>query len=289
MKTLPNGLQDHLDSGTTTLCWCWRLERRDGRVMGFTDHDRAISFGGTTYEAASGFNASEITDSIGLGVDNLEVDAALSSGVLTERDLAAGSYDEARVEIYRVNWAQPDQHVLMRAGSLGEVQRAGEAFSAEVRGLAHYLQQPAGRLYQFGCDADLGDHRCRVDLQSPAFHGNGTVTAVRSGRVFEVSGLTGFAAGWFTRGLVTFTSGERAGAGSEVKRHEVAGGVVTIEFWQDIGAPAAGDTFTATAGCDKAIETCRGKFANAVNFRGFPHMPGNDFVTRYVRRGSGVA
>ena len=40
-----------------------------------------------------------------------------------------------------------------------------------------------------------------------------------------------------------------------------------------------GDTFTVTAGCDKQFATCQAKFANAVNFRGFPHMPGNDFIT----------
>jgi uncharacterized phage protein (TIGR02218 family) len=37
-----------------------------------------------------------------------------------------------------------------------------------------------------------------------------------------------------------------------------------------------------TAGCDKRFETCRTKFANAVNFRGFPHLPGNDFVVAYA-------
>ena len=30
--------------------------------------------------------------------------------------------------------------------------------------------------------------------------------------------------------------------------------------------------------CDKRFETCRDVFANAVNFRGFPHLPGQDFV-----------
>ena len=38
------------------------------------------------------------------------------------------------------------------------------------------------------------------------------------------------------------------------------------------------DPFTVTAGCDKRFETCRDRFANSINFRGFPHIPGNDFV-----------
>jgi uncharacterized phage protein (TIGR02218 family) len=46
-----------------------------------------------------------------------------------------------------------------------------------------------------------------------------------------------------------------------------------------------GDAFRIAAGCDKRFSTCREKFANAVNFRGFPHMPGNDFVLRVARQG----
>ena len=45
---------------------------------------------------------------------------------------------------------------------------------------------------------------------------------------------------------------------------------------------AAGDTFVVTAGCDKRFATCRDRFDNVVNFRGFPHIPGNDFVMRYA-------
>ena len=48
---------------------------------------------------------------------------------------------------------------------------------------------------------------------------------------------------------------------------------------------AAGDTFDVTAGCDKQFSTCHDKFANVVNFRGFPHIPGNDFVISYPLQG----
>jgi uncharacterized phage protein (TIGR02218 family) len=285
MKTLPAGLQAHLDSGATTLCWCWRLTRRDGAKLGFTDHDRDLVFDGTTFEAAAGFTASEIRDAVGLSVDNLEVESALTSDQLNEEHLAAGLYDDARVEIFRVNWQAPEQRVLMRTGSLGEVCRAGASFRAEVRGLAHYLQQPKGRLFQYTCDADLGDARCGVNLGAGNYRGTGTIAAVISARGFTATGLDGFADGWFTRGLVTFTSGANVGRAIEVKRHTKRDGVVTIELWQEPAqAPIAGETFTVAAGCDKQLATCRAKFSHTVNFRGFPHMPGNDFVTSYVRR-----
>ena len=280
MKPLPPALSAHLATGATTLAWCWRLTRRDATSLGFTDHDRPLTFDGTTFEASTGFTASEIKDQIGLSVDNLEVTGALSSGRLDEADLSAGLYDDAKVEIFRVNWADPAQRVLMRSGSLGEVKRSGIAFSAEVRGLAHYLQQPKGRLYQYTCDADLGDARCTIGLASPAYRGNGAVLAVASPRSFSASGLSAYASDWFTRGLLTFTSGAALGQAIEIKSHAVAAsGTVSLELWAPARLPLApGQTFTLTAGCDKTLATCRDKFANAPNHRGFPTIPGNDFL-----------
>jgi uncharacterized phage protein (TIGR02218 family) len=286
MKTLSPELQAHLDTGATTLCWCWRLTRRDGVRQGFTDHDRDVNFDGTTFEAAAGFTASDMRDAVGLSVDNLEVSGALSSERLAEADLAAGLYDEARVEIFRVNWAAPAERVLMRSGSLGEVRRAGLSFAAEVRGLAHYLQQPKGRLYQFTCDADVGDNRCKVLLSNPAFRGEGAIIEASSARRFTAAGLSAFADDWFSRGLLTFSSGAADGQAIEVRTHAKAGDTVSIELWASARAPLeAGQTFTVTAGCDKHLATCKAKFANAVNFRGFPAMPGNDFVTTFAGKG----
>ena len=285
MKALSPELSAHLASGTTTLCWCWRLARRDGVVMGFTDHDKALTFDGTTYEAASGFTASDIKDSLGLAVDNLEVTGALSSTTLTAGDLAAGRYDDARIEIYRVNWSDTSQRVLMRSGSIGEVRRSGTGFTAELRGLAHYLQQPKGRLLQLTCDADLGDARCKVDLSSVAFRGTGTILSASSARRFTVSGLADFENGFFSRGLFDFTSGMSEGLKIEVKSHMKLGAVDAIELWVDAeGPPAAGDAFAVTAGCDKRVETCKARFSNVTNFRGFPSMPGNKFLTMVARR-----
>ena len=285
MKNLALALDAHLRTGATTLCWCWRLTRHDGVTQGFTDHDHALVFDGTTFEAATGFTASDIKDGVGLSVDNLEVTGALSSAALTDADLSGGRYDDAKVEIFRVNWSDTSQRALMRSGSLGEVRRTGSSFTAEVRGLAHYLQQPKGRLLQRTCDADLGDARCRVNLALAAYNGTAAITTVQSARKFIVSGLSAFDHEFFTRGLVTFTSGPANGTKIEVKTHSKIASVVTVELWADAeGPPVAGNAFTVTAGCDKRFETCKAKFANSVNFRGFPVIPGNDFLTKVGRR-----
>ncbi|MEM9359869.1 MAG: DUF2163 domain-containing protein [Pseudomonadota bacterium] len=286
MKQLPEGMQEHLDGGATTLCWCWKVERKDGLVQGFTDHDRAVGFDGVVYEAMAGFTASELQETVGLSVDNLEVQGAVTSDRLNEADLLAGLYDDAQVEIYRVNWSDTDQRVLMRCGSLGEVRRSDRSFVAEVRGLSHYLQQPQGRLFQYACDADLGDAQCGIVLTDPLYRGSGAVTAVVNARRFNVSGFSEFATQWFERGQLQFDGGLNAGSAFEVRRHDAIVDLVVVELWS---APArdvvVGDAVTMTAGCDKVLPTCRDKFANVANYRGFPHIPGNDFVTAYARQG----
>ncbi len=287
MKSLSPAFQAHLDSGTTTLCQCWKLTRRDGIVMGFTDHDRDLSFNDTLFEAAAGFTASALASSAGLAVDNLDVLGALSSDHLEEGDLAAGLYDDADIEIWRVNWQNPDQRVLMRKGNLGEISRGPTGFTAEVRGLSHRLNQPTGRLYQYACDADLGDARCGVTLSDSAFTGSGSVVSVSDNREMTVAGLDAYADSWFSRGLLTFTSGANESEVLEVKRHANSGGLVILESWH---APAraieVGATLSVSAGCDKQFGTCRTKFGNADQFRGFPHIPGNDFALSYPLRGN---
>ena len=288
MRLLDAQFQAHLDGGATTLAWCWRIVRNDGTRLGFTDHDRDISFDGTVFEASSGLTTTEMQSEIGLTVANLEVSGALRSDRLNGDDLAAGLYDNAGIQIFRVNWQSPDQRLLMRQGTIGEVKRGTTAFAAEVRGLADVLQQERGRIYQYSCDADLGDARCGVALSGPLLTGTGAVASLLDPRSFTASGLAAFAQGWFARGLLSWTAGANAGRRIEIKRHWLVPGGAAIEVWQDPAADIlAGDTFTAIAGCDKQFATCREKFANGDNFRGCPHIPGNDFITSYPNSGDG--
>lgn len=286
MRALDPSLKAHLDSGATTLATCWRIARRDGAVFGFTDHDRPINFNGTTFEPDAGATGSAATASADLSIDNSEIEGALSSVRLKPAELAAGRFDGASVEVWRVNWADPNERALLRTGVIGETKRDGNAFTAEIRGLSHFLDQTVGRLYQRHCDAVLGDARCGVDLTDPQFRTSGTVLQVADDQNFIADGFEGFADNWFAHGLLTWTGGANAGTTAHIKAQ--AGGVIgaAVSLWIPAGAPvAAGDTFIATAGCDKRFVTCKDKFNNAVNFRGFHLMPGNDFVVSYPLRG----
>lgn len=281
MKTLSPDLADHLAGGATTLCRCWRLTRKDGAVFGFTDHDRDIVFDAVVHSAEGGLSTSADVAASGLSVGGFEIDGALSDARLAAADLAAGSYDGATVALWLVNWADPEERVQLRRGSLGEVTRADGAFRAEVRGPAADLDTVKGRLFQPRCDVDLGDGRCGIDLGAAAHRLATQVIGVHDRASLTVTGLAGYADGWFTRGRLTFTSGANAGRASEIKAQSTAVG--RIELWQPMPVDiVVGDAVVLTAGCDKRFSTCTAKFANALNFRGFPHMPGNDAVLASV-------
>ena len=283
MKTLTPALQAYLDDGTTTLSWRWRISRIDGLALGFTDHDRPLAFDGTAFEPESGFAASEIRAGSDLAVDAQDATGVLTSDRITETDILDGRWDNAAVELWRVNWADTSQRVLLRLGAVGQIRRGRMAFVVEVRSLAHVLGQTVGRTFQAGCDARLGDARCGIDLESAAYKGAGVVTDLLRDRAFMASGLSGFEAGWFASGTLNWTSGANTGRITEVLAHGLDGSIASLTLLEAPVRPIAeGDSFIARAGCDKRIATCSARFANVANFRGFPNIPGQDAVLRYA-------
>lgn len=275
MKTLSPALAAHLDGEVTTLATCWRLERVDGWLRGFTDHDRDLVVGGLVYTASTGFLPSAIKSGADLSVDNLDVDGFLDDEALKASDLTAGLYDGARIDIFVVNWADLAQgRVLLRRGWLGQVKRADQRFSAEVRGVANRLQQTQGKLYSRLCRTDLGSSECTVALGP--LTDDLTISAVTAGDAFVVP--TARPSGLYAFGTCTFLSGSNGGASTEVLGHVGQ----AIALFTPMPRPiAAGDQVRLVAGCDKTIETCHARFGNVLNFRGEPHIPGNDKVFSY--------
>ncbi|MCJ2066717.1 DUF2163 domain-containing protein [Methylobacterium sp. J-088] len=277
MRDIPKAFATHLAGGVTTLCRCWSLRRRDGLALGFTDHDRDLTVAGLVHLARTGLDAAEASAVSGFAVSGGDVAGALSSLGLTEADIAGGLYDGASVETWLVDWADTGTRLLLDLATIGEVRREGDAFVAELRGLAHRLDAERGRTYRATCGADLGDGRCQVDLA--AWRIAGRVIGMPEPATLAATLAGDFADGLFTGGRLAWTGGANAGLAADVRLQ--LGGL--IELWTVPPRPvAADDTFTLTAGCDKRLATCRDRFANAVNFQGFPHMPGNDTVMRAV-------
>lgn len=285
MRDIPSGLAAHIETAASTLCHCWSLTRRDGLVLGFTDHDRKLSFEGVDFAATTGLEAAESAAELGFAIGGGEVAGAFAALGLNEADLARGLYDDARVRVWLVNWADPGQRVLLEEGFVGEIKRGEASFTAEIRSFAKAFDEERGRLYMRSCSADLGDARCGLALVAAE-----AVVVESDGRLsLSAEGMASYPDGHFTSGRFIFTSGANAGFATEVKRHGREGAQALFQLWQAPAAPIApGDGFRVTPGCDKSFATCRAKFANGVNFRGFPHMPTTDFIIGGVRPGDGA-
>lgn len=275
-------LYAHLKSGVTTTCRAWAVTRRDGQQFGFTDHDKGLSFDGIDFKADSGLTSRALQQTTGLAVDNTEAVGALSDAVVTEADLLSGRYDTAEVVAWLVNWADVADRVVQFRGTIGEVTRSAGAFRAELRGLTEALNQPQGRVFQRSCGAILGDRRCGFDLTEPGYYAQLAAGAVFDRRQFTFSALPGFDDRWFERGRLVVLSGAAAGMVGLIKIDRQGSAGREVELWQSLGADIAPDDLVRVeAGCDKQPGTCRAKFSNFLNYRGFPHLPGDDWLSAY--------
>ena len=164
MRELSEELVARIESGAATLCHVWLLRRADGLVMGFTDHDRDLKFAGVSCSAASGWTAGASDEATGLGAGSMAAAGGLDDAAVTDADIDAGLYDDAQVELWRVDWSRPDLCVLLQKVRLVRIRREGPVFIADLAGPMAALERVVGRTYGRDCDAVLGDARCGVDL-----------------------------------------------------------------------------------------------------------------------------
>jgi len=274
-----DALHDHLKTGATTVARAWVIERKDGTVLGFTDHDLDLAVDGHVCTAETGMTARALTQTTGLAVDNSEAQGALSDARITEADINAGLYDLALVKTWLVNWADVSQAKLTFQGTLGEIRRNGGAFDVELRGLTEDLNTQQGRIYQKTCGNALGDTNCRVDTSDPAHQMRRPVETIEDRRRLKFADDGTYPAGWFLRGKLVMESGAGEFYVSWIVRDEVTDGVRVVETWEPIRADVQpGDMVVMYAGCDGRMSVCRDKFDNVVNFGGFPHIPGEDWL-----------
>jgi uncharacterized phage protein (TIGR02218 family) len=273
MKNLSSEMTAHLAGEVSSLCSCWRIVRGDGAELCLTDHDRDLEFEGRVYLASDGYNRSSLKSSNALNTDETEILGVISTEFLSHEDLTKGLYDQAQIFFFLVNWQDLDMgSIELRSGWIGEVRWQEGQFSAELRGLSDALRRTVGRVITPGCSADLGDQNCAL-LVEPLLQ-TISVDAVLSDHQLEISGFVD--AGLpMTGGLLRFTSGANEARAFEVVAFDALSNVVTL-FNRPADAVEIGDEAAFYPGCDKRFSTCRDVYSNAVNFQGFPHVPGLD-------------
>lgn len=258
----------------TTLAFIWRIDRRDGITLGLTSHDRDLTIDGLIYRAAPGMIPSAIERQDGFDPDSIELSGALTSDAITEDDLAAGRWDGATLRVSAVNWEAPEiDPLFLVRGELGMVETGEGGFSAELRGPAALLEAPVVEETTPECRASLGDRRCGVDMA-----GRRRFASVVSVAGMRVTVDMGAADGVYVAGTLRWLDGANSGIDSRIVAS--SGAALTLREPPYFAVPP-GTRVELIEGCDRRFSTCVTRFANAANFRGEPHLPGNDLLTRY--------
>jgi len=264
---------DILGQSLCAFAFCWRLERRDGVTIGLTSHDRALEVAGLAYRPMPAITPGAI-ELDGAGTADLaDIGGGLSSAAISAVDLDAGRWDGARMMLHLTEWAAPGVLWLELAqGRLGDIERRDGAYSVTLRGAATLLDRPVAPVTSPTCRARLGDAACRIDMRSRE-------------RIVRVAGASGdelvcedLQPGLYPMGSVRWLTGANCGLTQAIVDQD---GDRLFLAEPPAFAVAAGSYARLIEGCDKRLATCAARFANAVNFRGEPYLPGMDLLTRY--------
>lgn len=252
----------------------WRINRRDGIALGFTTHDRDLWFDGVLHRSAPGMVPSAIRRSADIEPDSAEVQGALSHDSIAAADLAVGRYDGAQVRIGLIDWENLDSHIIYR-GTIGTVTEEAGSFTAVLESRKIELQRdpvprtsPSCRAVFCGPGCNLSAARFTHEAQLTGFDGVANAATFLADAV--PSELIGGTLRWF--------DGPHAGQTMGVVALTGSGLVLDTPLDQ---APPVGARAVLREGCDRTLAACSSRFANAVNFQGEPHLPGNDQITRY--------
>ena len=276
MKNISVALTAHLSGELTTLAELVRITRADNVVVALTTHDVDIVWDGVTYKADGAFSPTKLTQGLSHRTKDYAIEGILDSAALSDDDIRNGLYDHARVDVYICNWADLSQGaVQVRRGWLGEVALDGHRYVASLRSLHDLLTRKIGETYTPECRYDLGEARCGMNVAALAVVGN--VTSATDSRHFVDTGRSE-AAGVFNHAKLTWTSGANMGVGVEVSAFDEQ----AFTLWLPMPhAIAVGDAYSVAMGCDKRFATCAAWFNNAVNYGGFPHLPGLGKILAY--------
>jgi uncharacterized phage protein (TIGR02218 family) len=271
--TISSQLEAHIEGEVTTLARLLKVTRKDGVQLFFTDAVEAVVYDGDTYRADVSFTSSAIFQNASLqSAQTVTVTSVMDDLGFVEADLRQRKYDEARVDIFIVNYEDPSQGVIQKfRGLINEIKLTDKGrveFEVLTDGATNAGGDVAFEKYSATCRASLGDARCNVDIE--ALKVAITVDAV-SGQVVGASEITQ-AENFWVGGFIKWATGNNTGVTNPIVSSNLATNSVTLAG-QPLQEVQVGDTAFLYPGCDKTLATCKNVYNNVVNMRAEPFVP----------------
>ncbi len=263
-----------LEGPVTTSAFGWRLERADGVTLGFTSHDCDTEIDGLTYRASPGLVPTSIVERSGLEASGIDIKGALTSDAIRADELRNGKWDGATLDVFLFDWSDPSAGKRpMASGTFGSIEFAANAFTIGIAGPADKLSRPVAPYTSPTCRARFCDARCGLNMQRFVHRRNVTLV---SDSLIAVDGPA-FELDRYVNGDLRWMTGKNCGLRQPII--SVVAGKLLLDRSPPFGIQGSASVLL-TEGCDKRLSTCSGRFSNVINFRGEPHLPGNDLLTR---------
>jgi len=275
-RNVPAGVLVHLEGEASMIIILLKVTPLVGSVIAVTNHTENITVSGVVYLARPGMIVSHTVANSDMSVDNTQVVGFFVTGVVTVADVFNGRFDGATYEL-AFGAVNETTRCIYDFGTIGEIAIVDNLFTAELRSELSKLNRPVGRILAATCDATLGDSRC-LFVHTGDHVVSGSISTVTDAITFTATiSATLAVTGWFNDGVLTWTGGDNSGYKSVVGEYSRVGSTGTFVLLLPPGQTLdVGDTFSVKSGCDKEFDTCALKFANRVNFKGFPHLLGDD-------------
>ncbi len=276
MRQVSPAMKQYLQERVLHLVYCWKITLFDGTILGFTNHQKNISFEGVVYRSEEAVSKTAITFSERLAPDNIDISGMIKEVQILESELLAGRFDHADIEIFLVNYQDLSAgKIPLSSYNIGEVKVERGEYQFDIRGKSQLYKQVSGRSYTNSCYLDYGSAKCGATDKVTL---TGSVTSMVNSKVFSDSSKNQ-AANFFNEGILEWTSGSNKGVKMRVKAFANTQFTLALPMLMPV---SVGDTFTVSNGCGKLLRHCRDDHNNVINYRGFDHIPGEDKVRRRV-------
>lgn len=277
MKNATKSLKQLLATGKFITADLYTFDLTSGYKLYFTSYDVPLTYNKNTYLPAL-LTRTMTTQKAGLMVDSMNITCNFDETDLIDhvpiiQAFVAGTFDNAFLTLDRV-FMPTDRPLDTSAGAVYmfsgrvDIDYAGRTtVELIIKSISELFNMQLPRnLWMPTCQHTVYDAACCLNKASHTVYG--TVASGSTKNMITTNMIN--PDGYFDYGVLVFTSGKNNNVRMSIKKY--AKGVFYLTRSTPY-EPAPTDMFYVYAGCDKILKTCRDKYNNANNFRGFPFVP----------------
>lgn len=275
---------NYLSDITLPICTCFKIERLDGVILGFTDHDHTVKIGEELY-FPSLTKLESINKTYETNINTTNNTHVFRNDGFKIEDIKANKYFNAKYTISIVNWNDTTKQNIIFVGYFGKITvnyQGSESFTlnSEIRSVFSKLKQKNTAVTVKLCPLKLGESGvglCNADMTNNIDYFN--VVTVLSQKQFIVDS-NNTTDNYY--GSIFFTGGLNNGISGTIYTYD--GTTKTITLWENLPYLInVADTLGAIRVCNKDVNSCSNDFNNILNHGGFPNIPGNDQLQKTNR------